>query len=180
VLVVGLKNCCFLVAQGGWTFGHWTDDGAFASSVVLAIVLGHLLALFAHRNWYHQFLCDLKLSSRTSYPSEWFSAFTRYQKLVVLHLDDGRRLHGWASEWPDHPDSGHFVLTHPHLGWVLEDNTFAAIVVDESLLIAANAVSMVEFVKSESVRTELQEIAEESERKLIELNKREIEEDSSE
>jgi len=94
--------------------GEWTEDTGFVWSILLAILLGHVLAYFANKNFYHTFLSKkFDLTQRTSYPSEWFSTFSRYKRYVILHLAGERRISGWPYEWPDHPDTGHFVLQEP-------------------------------------------------------------------
>ena len=85
------------------------------------------------------------ISSKTSYPSEWFSAFIRTKAYVYLHLSGERRIRGWPEEWPDDPARGHFVLMNA--SWVLDDNTRINLSLTERILIPAKDVERVEFEK---------------------------------
>lgn len=137
----------FAGASTGWVIGTWTENTEYVCAIILAFLLGHVLSFFANNNLYHRFLAKLNVTQRTSYPSEWFSTFSQLKCYIVLHLAGGRRLHGWPYEWPDHPGSGQFVIQEPK--WLLEDNTIVPIVVDEVVLIPAQSVEMVEFLKFE-------------------------------
>ena len=89
----------------------WTENSSFVASIVWAFIIGVCFSLFANKNWVHTCLRKCGgITQRTSFPSEWFSAFGQEQRYMVLHLKGNRRLYGWPYEWPDHSDSGHFVL----------------------------------------------------------------------
>lgn len=145
-LLLPLKG--ILVVIGTWTpltIGDWTSNVEFVFSVVIAIVLGHVVAFAANRNAYHQKLYEWGITSRTSYPSEWYSTFTRCRQYITLHLNGQRRLMGWPYEWPDHPDTGHFVIQEPT--WILDDNTEIPVLTDEFILVPAASVEMVEILR---------------------------------
>lgn len=112
--------------------------------MLVATLLGTIAAGLANTNKLHDAVPDW-ITKRTSFPSEWFSAFQRTKAFVYLHLRDGRRIWGWPEEWPDHPDSGHFVLMQPE--WVLDDNQRIPLVITERMLIPAGDVEFVEFEK---------------------------------
>ena len=101
------------------------------------------------------------MSSRTSYPSEWYGAFARQKRWVILHLNDGRRVYGWPEEWPDQSDKGHFVLDEPE--WLLDTNKRAPMFRVKRFMLPAPEVKMVEFLKENeeveqaSAPTEVQE-----------------------
>lgn len=88
--------------------------------------------------------------NRETANSAWYSSFANNADCyVVLHLKDGRRLFGWAENWPSHPGQGHFRITEAF--WLDDDNpnsqnenrrTIYAIIV------AVSDVETVEFVKS--------------------------------
>src|SRR4051812_27677639 len=58
-------------------FGEWTDDVSLGWSIANAFLLGLVFALFANKDWFHALLRKMQVTVRTSYPSEWFSAFNR-------------------------------------------------------------------------------------------------------
>lgn len=137
-------------------FGEWTDNISFVTSIILAVIVGLIFSLFANKDWIHKYLRgEYKYSkwfkkfggitNLTSYPSEWFGAFSSDQRYIVLHFNDGRRLYGWPFEWPDYPDSGRFVMMEPE--WILDNNERVPLLRVEKMLIPAKDVDMVEFVK---------------------------------
>jgi Family of unknown function (DUF6338) len=170
-LVLSIKYLAVLAS--GWTeivLGPWTQNVEFVWSIIVAIVLGHLFVVAANRNLYHHLLFKLGITSRTSFPSEWYSAFTSYRGYIVLHLKNRRRLMGWPYEWPDNPDRGHFVIQEP--GWLLKDGSEVPVLTDEYILVPATSVEMVEFLKPRSETKVLDQQIVESARTLVELSER--------
>ena len=143
----------FLIFIGKlWPLGFWTIDTGFIWSILLAVVLGMVFALFSNKDWFHRFLREHKwfsriggITKRTSFPSEWFSAFNQDKRYVVLHMVGSRRLYGWPFEWPDAPDAGHFVMVQAE--WLLDNNERVPLDSVDRMLVAAKDVEMVEFVK---------------------------------
>ena len=115
VFLLILKPILFRLST--WrSFGRWNDDLEFIWSAAIAVMVGLVFALFSNLDWFHGLFRRLGLSSRTSYPSEWFAAFTEYKTYVVLYLKDKRKLRGWPEQWPDQADKGHFILYKP--AWI--------------------------------------------------------------
>jgi hypothetical protein len=142
-----------LVAIISWAFcsigrlvslGVWSQNCALAWSVILAFAVGLLVAWLANKDYLHAMLRKWGITSRTSFPSEWFSAFTWEHRWVVLHLSGGRRLYGWPDEWPDQPNIGHFVINQPE--WLLDDGQTAPLYGVDKIVAAAPDVEMVEFL----------------------------------
>ena len=126
------------------SFGKWSDDVEFDWSVVLAIVIGLLFALISNKDWFHKVFRWMGWGSRTSYPSEWYAAFTIFKECyVLLHLEGDRRLRGWPDQWPDQPDKGFFILAEAE--WVLGDQV-APLHQVKRIVIPATEVKMVEFL----------------------------------
>lgn len=157
-----------LTAAGHWLclligrvcrLGLWTQDSETVVSLLLALVLGLVFAWAVNKDQFHRYARKLGLTMRTSYPSEWYSAFVRKHKWVVLHFKDGRRLYGWPEEWPDQADKGHFVVVEPE--WLLEDNQRAPLYQVAKILIPSSDVRMVEFMKETD---EIRQLPEELER----------------
>ena len=158
--------------------GTWTNDVAFTWSIILAVFLGGIFALFANKDWFHRFLREHRwfsrvggITKRTSFPSEWFSAFNQGHRYVVLHLVGGRRLYGWPCEWPDAPNTGHFVIVQPE--WLLDDNSRVPLHTIEKTLVDAKDVEMVEFEKFASEVTASEEMIRKSEETLIAIQNKE-------
>ena len=121
----------------------------FILSLLIALLLGILFSWFANNDLFHRFLRHLKITKETSYPSEWFGAFSNGITYVVLHLKDTRRIYGWPIEWPNDSRNGHFLLQNAC--WLEEENgKNKEVPLDdlEGMLIDSANVEMVEFVKN--------------------------------
>ncbi len=147
--------------------GIWTSQIAYIWSIAISLGLGISFAWSANLDWLHAILRTLRVTKRTSYPSEWFSAFNKIARgsrsdFVVLHLkgEKPRRLFGRVDEWPDHPDVGHFVIYEaswladmtqaPESGGLVRQETSLATV--DCVLIAATDVEIVEIMKKPNVQ----------------------------
>ena len=62
-------------------------------------------------------------------------------RLVVLHLRNGRRIYGWPKQWPGAEDARLFVIEDPK--WLGDNGPVSA---GEALAVQADDVEMVEFV----------------------------------
>lgn len=143
--------------------GVWTEATSLVLSVLFAFVIGSVFAYWANNDTIHAWLrerdwCFRQPPSdgpdqvstwtrRTSYPSEWFGAFNKSKRYIVLHLSGGRRLYGWPERWPDQPDSGHFVMAEAE--WLDEDNNRTPLKNVWNMLIPVSDVEMVEFMMFE-------------------------------
>ena len=95
----------------------------------------------------HALFRRMGLTKETSYPSEWYSTFSRNPDCyVVLHLKGERRLYGWPEEWPSRPDQGHFRIAEGE--WLFDDRRSPAEGVSYTL-VPATEVEMVDFLKVE-------------------------------
>ncbi len=135
----------FLLVGKLVAIGQWTPDADLAWMTLLAFPLGMLFAWFANTDKGHTWARAHGLTTRTSYPSEWYGAFTRSgQRWIILHMKEGRRLYGWPEEWPDQADKGHFVIDQPE--WVLDDGSQIPVHQTSRFLIASCEVERVEFL----------------------------------
>lgn len=131
--------------------GTWDHSAEVVSSAILAIALGLLLSYFMTNDAFFRCARWIGLTSRTPFPSEWYGAFAaRPPRYVVLHLDGGRRITGYPMEWPTDPLSGHFKLTDA--AWLDDENKEIQLNTNDSILIAAKQVEMVEFLKTDQER----------------------------
>jgi hypothetical protein len=121
--VVGTRLALLSVGSRGVFLGAWTEDVRLAWSVILAAVLGVLLAWAANTDKIHGLLRMLGITCQTSFSSEWYGAFSRNKGYVVLHLTGQRRLYGWPVEWPSTPGQGHFVMAQAE--WLHDDSRIA-------------------------------------------------------
>lgn len=133
-------------------FGAAAEDASgkmpqLALSLATAVVMALAFAFGANSDGVHWALRKCRITRKTSYASEWYSAFSHHHDCgVVLHLKGRRRrLYGWPEEWPNQPDRGHFRISEPV--WVTDNNNecMPATGVKE-ILIPVDRVKMVEFV----------------------------------
>lgn len=94
------------------SIGIWTENARLVWSVVLAGMLGLGLAWMQNSDGIHAVLRRTGATCQTSFPSEWYGAFSRNKGYVVLHLKGERRLYGWPEEWPSVPGQGQFVVAN--------------------------------------------------------------------
>ncbi|SFB90869.1 DUF6338 family protein [Collimonas sp. OK412] len=130
--------------------GIWNRSTELIASASIAFIFGIVLSFFMTNDAFFSLARRLRLTSRTPYPSEWYAAFKikpprALARYVVLHLEGSRRISGYPIEWPTEPSSGHFRLTDA--AWLNDDNVETPLKNDDSILIAAKQVEMVEFLK---------------------------------
>lgn len=156
--LVAVTEPLLLLAGQCVRLGTWDHSAEVIASAVLAIALGLLLSFFMTNDAFFRRARRLGLTSRTPFPSEWYGAFAaRPPRYVVLHLEGGRRITGYPLEWPTEPISGHFKLTDA--AWLDDQNVEISLDTNDSILIAAKQVEMVEFLKNISERTNVTETA---------------------
>jgi hypothetical protein len=152
VCVSVIRQLC--LALGAFVkLGVWTSEVSFGWSIGVALLLGIGFAFLANCDLHTAFLRRRGVTKRTSYPSEWYSAFHRTQEpmFVVLQIekvDDEPRnwIYGEVEEWPDRPDDGHFVLVKAE--WLDEENNRTKLDTVDRILIPSKSVEIVEFVSS--------------------------------
>lgn len=101
------------------------------------------------------FVSKISLTSKTLYPSEWFSAFNSADsdnRYIVLHLTKGRRLMGLPYQFPNDPNSGHFLINYPV--WLLENGEEVPLYSVHQFMISAKDVERIEFLKHKTEITE--------------------------
>ena len=130
----------------------WDPISEGFASLFLAILLGITLAKFTNSDSFHKQLRKTGFTTRTSHPSEWYSIFSEKVTFVILHLKDGRRLHGWPKEWPIEPGKGQFYMMQPK--WILDDGSLLDLPRVDGILISAEDVQWVEFVDDEGDKDE--------------------------
>lgn len=137
-----------ILLLGGKTIvlGVWDKSSELITSSIVALLLGLALSYFMRNDSFFRLLRQLKLTSRTPYPSEWYGAFATKPRYLVLHLAGGRRISGYPTEWPTDPAVGHFRLTNA--AWIDDCNKEIPLLADESILIEAKQVEMVELLKT--------------------------------
>lgn len=128
----------------------WDKASEQIATFLLALLLGILLAYYTNTDSLHVWLRNKELTTRTSYPSEWFGVFSQRVRYVVLHFNDERRLYGWPKEWPNESDKGHFYIMQPM--WLSDDENAKPIELPgvDGLLVSAKDVKWVEFMNDAS------------------------------
>ena len=142
--LVYIAKAALLCAGKCVSLGTWTDSSNLTASVAFAFILGATFATFANNDRFHKLMRYLKITRETSYPSEWYGEFGNSVTYVVLHLRDQNRIYGWPKEWPSQPGVGHFVLEQSV--WLDDENKEIPMTNVASVLIPADAVTLVEFM----------------------------------
>lgn len=145
--LVAVLESVLLLSSQFVRLGIWTQTTELISSAAVAILLGVSLSFFMTNDAFFGLARRLGITSRTAFPSEWYGAFAaRPPRYVVLHLDGSRRIMGYPIEWPTEPTAGYFKLTDA--AWLDDQNLLTILDANDSILIAAKQVEMVEFLKS--------------------------------
>ena len=131
--------------------GEWNQLSKTLWSIIIALVIGLVWSYLFNNDTVHKILRKIKITTQTSYPSEWYGAFSETKSYIILDLKDERRIMGSPVEWLNDPDKGHFVLENALWLIVDQDGKSGIIPLEtiDKILIAAYNVEMVEFVKSE-------------------------------
>jgi hypothetical protein len=129
---------------GTWkSIGYWTTNSDLIASFVTALLVGIAIAYIAEKDILHGTLRRFNLSSRSSHISEWYMAFTRQPRFIVIHFADERRLYGWPKIWPSDSEKGHFLIEQPE--WL--DVEGSGDNLPEYLLVNVGEVKWIEFIK---------------------------------
>lgn len=122
----------------------WNETAEWFWLVACGVFLGLIFSYFANNDKAHKIFRWARITTKTSYPSEWFGAFQNNVTFIVLHLKDERRLYGWPLEWPSESNNGHFLLTE--VSWLIDEDEKPITGVD-NFLVAAKDVKWIEFMK---------------------------------
>lgn len=127
-----------------WPIAAWTETTELITQSACACVVGFAFTSLANSDVGHAIARKNGLTNELSYPSEWFGAFKKNVRFVVLHLNDERRVYGWPRVWASQPHSGHFLIEDP--AWLTEEGE-QPITGVSCILINAADVKWVEFMK---------------------------------
>lgn len=118
--LVRIEQFLALKISNFFIIGYWNKETEFLFSIATAIFLGFLISWLINSDRLHIFLRRLNISSRSSHPSEWCTAFEKNKNWIVVHFKDERRIYGWPSIWPSDPTKGHLMLSQA--SWLRERN----------------------------------------------------------
>lgn len=144
VFVTVERWICEWVGKQGYVAGEWTSDIELVMSAITAIFLGLILAILINTDSLYSFLQKIRVTKRSSHPSEWCQALSTYPRFVVLGLKDERRISGWPRIWPSDPEKGHFYLVDA--SWETKNRTIDLIGC-EGILLDVKDVKFVEFLQ---------------------------------
>lgn len=188
-LLILFKMSIFAVGSK-YSVGVWSGDLEFVWSIIIAITSGLVITwcvnndfpLFLFRagaegkchkylKWLNRLLSKINLTNKTLHPTEWFSAFNRDSRYIVLHLSGERRLRGWPEQYPDDPQKGHFLISEAI--WLLDDGSSAPLYNVKHVLVPSTEVEHIEFLKADSEITASAEDIQRANTLLINLYKQE-------
>lgn len=147
VLATAYRSMSVFVADQVFQIGVWSEGIETFADLLFAALLGAFLAYIFNKGWVGEILFRAKLTKNDHYPSQWYSAFSRYERYVTLHLNDGRLVQGWPDRFPDMQGTDCFILTRPE--WVGEDMGRTPMETTKALLVPAKGVHLVEFMFDE-------------------------------
>lgn len=146
-IVIATEWLFTVIGNNLFSIGQWDKSAETFISLIIALFLGVIFAYLVNADVLHRYLRKIKLTTRTSHPSEWFYVFSEKITFVILHLHDGRRLYGWPKEWPLEPNKGQFYIMLP--SWINDDESETHLPELDGVLIRAEDVKWVEFLRTE-------------------------------
>lgn len=156
IIIVPIRISLLWIGSVGFAVGVWDHESSMLVSFFVALILGVTTVIIANSSKFHDKVPGW-FSRKTSYPSEWYSAFDRAAReseidsskgYISLSLKNGKRVFGWNTEWPNYPDEGHFVIHYP--SWVDEENKYEDIRDAIKIVIPVTDVCMVTFIEKKS------------------------------
>ncbi len=145
VVQAALKGILLIGGLAGFQT-RWSSESETLASVALSIVVALAVVYISNNDFAHGILRVFGVTKETSYPSEWYSAFSEISdQYVVLHLKGERRLYGFPEEWPSDPAKGHFRIAEAQ--WLTDEETRQLTGIGV-ILIPVAEVEMVEFVET--------------------------------
>ena len=155
-----------LLATGLAGVAGLTEWGAKAAEILpgpvgiflLAVFIGVVFAWLTNRDYPHEWLRKTGITSQTARKCNWADAFDMAgYDFIALNLKDGRRLCGWPLSWPDTHADDHFLLMDyawlPDQGGEAPDSSKITLAWGDGILVAAEAVDMVEFLFDKTIRS---------------------------
>lgn len=127
-----------------YTFGFWSEFSNSFAAYSISLAFGFVVAKLSRDDIIFSRLRKLKLTGKSSHPTEWSDVFSKFPRFVVLHLDGERRLFGWPEVWPSKPNEGHFFIVYP--SWLTEEGEVNMERV-EGVLVSSKDVKWVEFLQ---------------------------------
>ena len=112
--------------------------------LAFAILLGLVLGFVISRDWHYWLMRRLGIVKSSRYRHPWDRAFEAITDLVVVHLDDGRRLRGWPEMFSDFGEDCSLFLTDAV--WLDEENHEIE-VVGSGMLVLPTPGSKIRFVQ---------------------------------
>ena len=130
-----------LVWQAG--AGAW-----FALSAALAVGFALATSWVLSKDRHMAFLRVLRVTDRSSYQSMWHRVFAyEGDRFIVVHLEDGRRVQGYASHYARDEEEGAVFLDQP--AWLEADEETGTDVVTPTgqygLLVPGKSIELIEF-----------------------------------
>jgi hypothetical protein len=194
-LVIVVEGIVLFV--GKWkVFGFWDKDVELIWSLIASILLGLILVWCVNNDFptflfradgeegcktccsrillpLQKALSKLHLTNKTLHANEWSNAFNTNSRFIVLHLEGSRRLYGWPRQFPDDPNSGHFIMTQCQ--WLLDDGTRVPLYTVHEFLVSVKEVERVEFlIQSRSETQATDEELKEAQESISLLYKKEV------
>jgi hypothetical protein len=106
-------------------------------AIILSFELNNELVLTKLRKW--------KITKKTYKPCTWVETFEHVERLVVVHLNDGRRIYGWPKFYSDDPAERAIFLEEA--SWLDDENNLINNPPISILLDGNSGIQFVEFLQ---------------------------------
>lgn len=112
--------CLSAIPSGRFSRDPLLTPGNISLTILCALIVGLAWAYELTNEKLLQWLRDHNFTKKTAKPSTWQETFSLVQKMVVVHLEDGRRIYGWPRLYSDAPDERAIFLEEA--SWLNDSN----------------------------------------------------------
>jgi hypothetical protein len=88
--LVEIAGIVFIAIGNLFVIGEWNPLSKTVCSIIIAVCIGLLWSYIYNNDRIHKFLRKLKITKKTSYPSEWYGTFNETKTFIVRAFCFGR------------------------------------------------------------------------------------------
>lgn len=165
VLLIASKFSLLFIGRY-YALGKWSDNLELVVSILISIIFGVFVSWCVNNDfplWLFRkdgigrytgikglpvkLLSKFNLTEKTLHPTEWYSFFNKIEnEYIVLHLIGERRIQGRLIQFPDSPNTGHFIIDYS--SWLLDDGNVITMESVDKTLVSSSEVIRIELLKN--------------------------------
>tara|TARA_R110000764_G_scaffold2641_6_gene11492 strand:- start:4516 stop:5145 length:630 start_codon:yes stop_codon:yes gene_type:complete len=149
VIQVGVHwtKSILLIIGSYWSAGAWTEWSSLTLSLFAGVAGGLWLSYLSTNDTIYRLARKLNITSKASIDDANHVYRSQGQRPIVLQLNDGARLMGFYSVFPNSHQAGSFLIDEPV--WIDDKDELYPCTTTASIFIDSSSVSWVEFLKTD-------------------------------